>query len=120
MKAFASVRLEGRADGARWVLRGAFLLLISAFFGTQIIQHQRYSLRAADNRLRAVPLTAPRGLILDRDGRVIAENVPGYAVKLLAPDLRQFDSVLDKLRTIVPVNSDGAAAAELRFTQEPF
>ncbi|MGB7211499.1 MAG: penicillin-binding protein 2 [Gemmatimonadales bacterium] len=120
MKAFASVRLEARADGARWVLRGAFVVLISAFFTTQIIQHQRYSLRAADNRLRAVPLTAPRGLILDRNGRVIAENVPGYAVKLLAPDDRQFGSVLDKLRAIVPVDSDGVAAAERRFDQEPF
>lgn len=120
MKSFASARLEARADGARWVLRGAFLLLLSTFFGAQVIQHQRYSLRAADNRLRPVPLTAPRGLILDRDGRVIAENVPGYAVKLLAPDARQFEAMLDKLRAIVPVDSDAAAKAERRFEQEPF
>lgn len=120
MKSFGSARLEARADAARWVLRGAFAILVAAFFGAQVVQHQRYTLRAADNRLRAVPLTAPRGLILDRDGRVIAENVPGYAVKLLAPDVRQFDAVIERLRAIVPVDSDRVADAERRFEQEPF
>ena len=120
MKSFASIRLAGRAESARWILRGAFLLLIATFFGAQVIEHQRYSLRAADNRLRAIPLPAPRGLILDRNGNVIAENVPGYAVKLLAPDERQFDGVLAKLGTIVPVDSDRTAQAERRFDQEPF
>ena len=120
MKAFASARLAGRAEQARWGLRGAFLLLIGAFFTAQVVQHQRYTLRAADNRLRAVPLTPPRGLILDRNGLVIAENVPGYAVKLLAPDLRQFQNVLAKLETFVPVDSDRAEDAVRRFVQEPF
>jgi penicillin-binding protein 2 len=120
MKAFGSARLAARAEQARWVLRGAFVVLIGAFFTAQVLEHQRYSLRAADNRLRAVPLTPPRGLILDRNGLVIAENVPGYSVKLLAPDLRQFDNVLAKLRTFVPVDTDRVTDAERRFAQEPF
>ncbi|MFI5234181.1 MAG: penicillin-binding protein 2 [Gemmatimonadales bacterium] len=120
MKAFASARVANRADQARWILRGAFLVLAATFFNTQILEHQRYTLRAADNRLRAVPLTAPRGLILDRDGRVIAENVPGYAVKLLAPDLRQFQLTLDRLTSIVPVDSGRMEDAVRRFGQEPF
>jgi penicillin-binding protein 2 len=120
MKAFASPRLADRAQWARWVLNGVFVLLIGTFFTVQVVDHQRYSLRAADNRLRAVPLTAPRGLILDRNGKVIAENVPGYAVKLLAPDRAQFEEVLARLGTIVPVDSGRAEDAVRRFTQEPF
>ncbi|MEP7325644.1 MAG: hypothetical protein ABI836_06840, partial [Gemmatimonadota bacterium] len=84
MNEFHPARLSGRADAARWILVLLFGVLLLAFFRTQIVQHERFQLRAQGNRLRAVPLTAPRGAILDRNGRVIAENVPGYSVKLFA------------------------------------
>ena len=66
-----------RASGARWIIAVAFLVLAGAFFRTQILQHEKYQLRAEINRLRPVPLPPPRGAILDRKGEVIAENVPG-------------------------------------------
>ena len=59
------------------------MLLCGAFFRTQVIQHDKFQLKAETNRLRPIPLTPPRGSILDRQGRIIAENVPGYSVKLL-------------------------------------
>ena len=85
MSGFDSYRVRERADIARWVLIGAFLVLSGAFFRTQIIQHDKFQLKAETNRLRPIALTPPRGAILDRHGRIIAENVPGYSVKLLAP-----------------------------------
>ena len=68
--------------------RGVVLLMIGAlavaFFRVQVLRSERYHVLSEDNRLRAVPLLAPRGLIEDRNGLVIAENVPGYAVALNA------------------------------------
>jgi penicillin-binding protein 2 len=101
---FDSYRLRERAEIARLVLIGAFLVLAGAFFRTQVIQHDKFQLKAETNRLRPIPLTPPRGSILDRNGRVLAENVPGYSVKLLASSTDSLLSVLDRVRRYVPLD----------------
>jgi penicillin-binding protein 2 len=102
---FDSYRVRERAEIARLVFIGAFLVLSGAFFRTQVIQHDKFQLKAETNRLRPIPLTPPRGRILDRNGRVIAENVPGYSVKLLAPSVDSLRAVLARVRRYVPLDS---------------
>ena len=105
MNGFDSYRVRERAEIARMVLVGAFLVLIGAFFRTQVLQHDKFQLKAETNRLRPIPLTPPRGTIFDRSGRVIAENVPGYSVKLLASSVDSLKAVLDRVRKYVPLDS---------------
>src|SRR4051812_49974529 len=105
MNGFDSHRLRARADIARLTLLGAFLVLAGAFFRTQIIQHDKFQLKAETNRLRPIALTPPRGAILDRRGRIIAENVPRYSVKLLAPHKDSTPVVLAPLGPLVPVGT---------------
>jgi penicillin-binding protein 2 len=102
---FDSYRVRERAEIARFVLIGAFLVLLGAFFRTQVIQHDKFQLKAETNRLRPIPLTPPRGSIYDRNGRVIAENVPGYSVKLLATSVDSLRAVLARVRRYVPLDS---------------
>ena len=120
MSDFSPPQLDRRAEQARWILRIAFAVLIGAFFNTQVLEHERFRLRSEDNRLRAVPLTPPRGPILDRFGRVIAENVAGYSVKLLAADVRGLQEGLTRLSQFVPVDSATRADAIRRFRAEPY
>ena len=120
MSDFSPAALDTRAGQARWLLRLAFVVLAGAFFNTQILEHERYRLRSEDNRLRAIPLTPARGPILDRFGRIIAENVPGYSVKLLAADTGALRDALDRLGRIVPVDSAARAEAMRRFRAEPY
>jgi len=110
-----SYRLGERARGARWIVAGAFLVLLGAFFRTQIIQHEKFQLKAETNRLRPIPLTAPRGAIYDRRGRIIAENVPGYSVKLLAPSADSLRAVLTRVREVVPLDSVAQTEVLRRF-----
>jgi penicillin-binding protein 2 len=105
MNGFDSYRVRERAEIARLVLIGAFLVLTGAFFRTQIMQHDKFQLKAETNRLRPISLTPPRGTILDRNGRVIAENVPGYSVKLLATSADSLRAVLARVRRYVPLDS---------------
>lgn len=105
MNGFDSYRVRERAEIARLVLIGAFLVLCGAFFRTQVIQHDKFQLKAETNRLRPIPLTPPRGTILDRNGLVIAENVPGYSVKLLAPSADSLRAVLARVGRYVPLDS---------------
>lgn len=105
MNGFDSYQVRERAGAARWVLSLAFAVLIGAFFRTQVLQHDKYQLRAETNRLRAIPLEPPRGPILDRNGRVIAENLPGFSVKLLAASADSLRAVLLRLATVVPLDT---------------
>ncbi|HEY8165173.1 MAG TPA: penicillin-binding protein 2 [Gemmatimonadaceae bacterium] len=76
-----------------------FILLLGAFFRTQVLEHRTYAAASEENRLRPIPLPAPRGIIYDRKGEIIAENLPGYAVSLIAPSE---DSLRASLRTLSP------------------
>jgi penicillin-binding protein 2 len=117
MNGFDSYRVRERAEIARVVLIGAFLVLASAFFRTQIIQHDKFQLKAETNRLRPIALTPPRGTILDRRGDVIAENVPGYSVKLLAPSVDSLRAVLARMNRFVPVDTARIEEVIRRFRQ---
>jgi penicillin-binding protein 2 len=110
-----SYRLGERARAARWIIVGAFLVLLGAFFRTQIIQHEKFQLKAETNRLRPIPLTAPRGTIYDRHGEIIAENVPGYSVKLLAPSADSLRAVLARVQEVVPLDSSAIVEVLRRF-----
>jgi penicillin-binding protein 2 len=91
------------------------MVLLGAFFRTQIIQHEKFQLKAETNRLRPIPLTAPRGTIYDRHGQIIAENVPGYSVKLLAPSADSLKAVLARVGEVVPLDSAAIAEVLRRF-----
>ncbi len=115
MNGFDSYQVRRRASGARWVLSLAFALLIGAFFRTQILQHDKYQLRAETNRLRAIPLEPPRGAILDRNGQTIAENLPGFAVKLFATSRDSLAAVLERFAGVVPLDSSTMIDIERRW-----
>jgi penicillin-binding protein 2 len=117
MNGFDSYRVNERARIAGFIALGAFFVLLGAFFRAQVIQHEKFQLRAETNRLRPIPLAPPRGAILDRKGRIIAENVPGYSVKLLAPSLDSLKAVLARLRRVVPVDSAETEEILRRFQQ---
>ena len=69
-----------RARAARALFVLVFLMLGTAFFRTQVLQSAEYVLQSEDNRLREVPVPGARGTILDRNGLILAENLPGYSV----------------------------------------
>jgi len=115
MTGFDSYRVGERARVARWIISGAFLLLLGAFFRTQIIQHEKFQLKAETNRLRPIPLTPPRGTIYDYRGAIIAENVPGYSVKLIAPSADSLRAVLARVRQVVPLDSGQISEVIRRF-----
>ena len=115
MKEFHSFRVHERATGARLVIVGVFLLLVGAFFRTQVLDYDRFRLRAESNRLRPVPLQPARGTIYDRQGQIIAETVPGYSVALLASSSDSMRQVLDRFNKIVPLDSDAVETVLNRY-----
>ena len=69
---------------------GLIVVIAAGFWFVQLVQGDYYREQAENNRLRKLPIKAPRGLIFDRHGRLLVENVPSYNLMLdrsLAPDL---------------------------------
>jgi penicillin-binding protein 2 len=78
----------GRIAVFQYVTVGVFLFLIAGFWVLQVRDHQANSELAERNSIRTIPLIAPRGKILDRDGRVIVDNQPAYTVMLQQETLK--------------------------------
>ena len=61
-------------------------LLLLGFWKLQVIDSDKYGQMAERNRVRSIPIIAPRGRMLDRDGRVLVDNYPSFSVLLLRDD----------------------------------
>jgi penicillin-binding protein 2 len=66
-----------------------FLFLISGFWSLQVRDNQVYDERAQHNSIKSVPIPAPRGRILDRDGRVIVDNHSSFTLILARESLKE-------------------------------
>jgi penicillin-binding protein 2 len=67
----------------QYVIAASFLGLLAGYWRLQIGQHREYADLAERNRVRILPVIAPRGRILDREGRVLADNFPAFSVLLM-------------------------------------
>jgi penicillin-binding protein 2 len=67
----------------QYVIAASFLGLLIGYWQLQIGQRQQYMNLAERNRIRNLPVIAPRGRILDREGRVLADNFPAFSVLLM-------------------------------------
>jgi penicillin-binding protein 2 len=108
-----------RSRGARTLIVASFVLLCGAFYRAQVLRHAEYVMQSEENRLREVPLPAPRGIIYDRGGRVIAENLPGYTVSILSPSADSLRQTLKRLNEVIPFTDDDIETAVRRFNRAP-
>ena len=67
----------------QYLVAGAFFVLLVGYWRIQIGQHHLYLDQAERNRIRNLPVIAPRGRILDRQGRVLADNFPAFSILLM-------------------------------------
>ena len=77
---------QARLAVVSYVIVGMIGLLLVGFWKLQIIDSDKYSQWADRNRIRSIPVIAPRGRMLDRDGRVLVDNYPSFSVLLLRDD----------------------------------
>ena len=110
-----------RAGGSiaffQYIAVGIFLFLISGFWRLQIESPELYTEQAERNRIKALPILAPRGKILDRDGRVIVDNHSSFSLILSRDNLKE-----EHLRPIadgIGMEYDDLSARVLRYRRRP-
>jgi penicillin-binding protein 2 len=106
MKANHPHRRRVRAHSALGVIAAVLGLLGVQFFRVQILQSNEYDTRSEENRFRPVAIPSPRGTIFDRNGRVIADNVPGYSVYLLPAPTDSLRASLERLRPYLDLSDE--------------
>jgi penicillin-binding protein 2 len=84
----------------------AFLLLLAGLWKVQILRHNHYSVLAERNQIRSIRWVAPRGNILDRYGRPLADNRPSFTISVLRKDLSELESSLDLLKQGLQLEPD--------------
>jgi len=82
-------KAAGKIAFLQYIAVGVFLFLISGFWRLQIESPELYSQAAERNRIKSIPILAPRGKILDRDGRVIVDNHSSFSAILSRDNLKE-------------------------------
>jgi penicillin-binding protein 2 len=127
----------GRITAFQYVAVGVFLFLLTGFWILQVRDHEANSELAERNRIKTVPVPAPRGKILDREGRVIVDNHSSFTAMLsqetlkaehlpaiaqgLNLDLAELESLVAKFAkgpkyVPIPIKTE-LTAAELAFVE---
>ncbi len=78
--------------------------LLSRLAWLQLWEHEKHSSKAEDNRVVLLPLQAPRGRILDRNGKILARNDGGFFLELQPTKIKNLQTTLDVLKKIVPIS----------------
>jgi len=78
------------------------LLLRLAYL--QVFAHRHYETLSQANRIRPIPIQPPRGLILDRNGIILAQNYPVYTLQIIPEQVDDMKSLLEQLGHVVNLN----------------
>ena len=95
------ISLEKKMKGLFLFISVAFFCIFLRLFYVQILNYPAYRSLSDTNSLRLIPERAPRGLITDRNGEILASNVPTYSLFLVPAGLRTYGPTLIRLSEIL-------------------
>jgi penicillin-binding protein 2 len=80
-----------------------FTLLVGRFFFLQVVQHDHFHTLAENNRISIVPVVPNRGLILDRNGIVLAHNYSAYTLEITPSKIKDLEATINGLAALVDI-----------------
>ena len=108
-----------RLTAVQYIILFVFLLLAYGLWRLQVMQSDKYSQLAEQNRIRNVPILAPRGKILDREGRIIVDNYPSFSALLLRDSSRDLNADADAIAAGLHLTGDEVRLRIRRFASMP-
>ncbi|HLU13392.1 MAG TPA: penicillin-binding protein 2 [Arenimonas sp.] len=104
-----AAQFRRRAAVAGALVALAVLGLGAGYFRLQVLQHEEYQLRSEANRIKPRPIVPARGLIYDRNGRLLADNVPAYRLELVPEQVGNLEATLQGLAELVELDEEDIA-----------
>jgi penicillin-binding protein 2 len=94
-------------------------LLALRLIDLQLLQHDYYTTRADDNRMRLTPIAPVRGLIYDRNGALLAQNLPSFVLDITPERVKNLNDTIARLRAYVKITDQDVARFRERMRKGP-
>ncbi|HWK31279.1 MAG TPA: penicillin-binding protein 2 [Terriglobales bacterium] len=99
----------------QYAILAIFLVLLFGLWRLQISGSDKYESLAEQNRIRTFPILAPRGKILDREGRIIVDNYPSFSALLIRENATDLDIKIPKIASGLNIKEEEIRKALRRY-----
>ena len=114
-----SALFSARAGWAAAIAGVLVLVLVGRLAQLQIFEHQHFTTLSESNRVKVVPIAPTRGLIFDRRGRILAQNLPSYSLDVVPEAVEDMDALIVELREIVEISEADEEAFRATVARRP-
>src|SRR5215813_1186802 len=108
-----------RLTALQYLITVVFSVLAVSFWVLQVVQHAKYEELAENNHQRTLALRAPRGLVFDRDGRVMVENRHSYSISIVREHTKDLNRTIRVLAAVLGLDEAGVRTIVDRHRKEP-
>jgi penicillin-binding protein 2 len=112
-------RTTQRIAVLQYLIAAIFSVLAVSFWVLQIVQHARYEELAENNHQRTLALRAPRGLVFDRDGKVLVVNRNSYSISIDRERTKDLNHTIRLLASVLQLDESGVRTIVDRHRREP-
>ncbi|MGE0278034.1 MAG: penicillin-binding protein 2 [Nitrospiraceae bacterium] len=107
-----------RAAIALFIVLGLILLILARLVYLQIISHDHFATLSEVNRINLVPVAPTRGLIYDRNGVVLAQNLPAFSLEVIPEQVRDLDATVAELRKLIAISDEDVRRFQKQVRQK--
>lgn len=101
------------------IIMVVFALLLSRYFYLQVIQHENYTQQAEQNKIKFSRINPTRGLIYDRNGLLLAENITTYRLQVVPEKSQELETKLLQLKQLVSLDDEDIVAIQAQLKYNP-
>jgi penicillin-binding protein 2 len=112
-------RITTRLTVLQYGITVVFSILAVSFWVLQVVQHAKFEEMAENNHQRTLALRAPRGLVLDRDGKVLVENRLSYSISIDRERTKDLNRTIRLLAAVLGMEEPAVRTIVDRHRREP-
>jgi len=112
-------RVASRLSTLQYIVIAVFLLLAVSFWVLQVVQHAKFEEMAENNHQRTLALRAPRGLMLDRNGKILVDNRGSYSISIVREHTTDLNRTIRLLSAVLAIDENGVRAIVDKHRREP-
>src|SRR5579863_265811 len=112
-------RVTIRLAVLQYVIVVLFSVLAVSFWVLQVVQHTKFEEMAENNNQRTLALRAPRGIVFDRDGKVLVENRQSYSISIVREHTKDLDRTIRMLAGVIGWDESAVRDIVNRHRREP-
>jgi penicillin-binding protein 2 len=112
-------RIAARLSVLQYMIVVTFSVLAVCFWVLQVVQHAKFEELAENNHQRTLALRAPRGLVFDREGRVLVENRHSYSISIVREHTKDLNHTIQLLSSVLGLDEESVRDIVNRHRREP-